>query len=52
MLTLKLTAPSTAQRSTCLDSKSWNRSNLLHGVNSIAALTLCEVPIDDASFAK
>ncbi len=52
VLTLKLTGPSTAQRITYLDSKSWNPNNLLYGANGIAALTFCEVPIDDASFAK
>jgi hypothetical protein len=45
MLTLKLASASTAQRITYLDSKSWNPANLLYGVNGIAALTFCEVPI-------
>jgi len=45
VVTLKLTAPSTAQKLTYLDSKSWSQSNLLRGENGIAALTFCEVPI-------
>ncbi len=44
-LTLKLSAPSTAQNLTYLDSKSWNQATLLRGENGIAALTFCEVPI-------
>ena len=42
---LKLTAPSTAQKLTYLDSKSWSQARLLRGENGIAALTFCEVPI-------
>ncbi len=45
VLTLQLTGPSTAQRITYLDSKSWNPTNLLYGANGIAALTFCSVPI-------
>ena len=45
VLTLKLTAPSTAQTITYLDSRSWSQDNLLYGENGIAALTFCEVPI-------
>jgi hypothetical protein len=45
VLTLKLAAPVTAQRITYLDSKSWSPTNLLYGVNGIAALTFCNVPI-------
>jgi hypothetical protein len=45
VVTLQLTAPSTAQKLTYLDSKSWSQSNLLRGENRIAALTFCEVPI-------
>jgi hypothetical protein len=45
VVTLQLTAPSTAQKLTYLDSKSWSQSNLLRGENGIAALTFCEVPI-------
>ena len=42
-LTLKLTAPLTAQRVTYLDSKAWNPTNLLYGAIGIAALTFCNV---------
>ena len=45
VLILKLAAPVTAQRITYLDSKSWSPNNLLYGVNGIAALTFCNVPI-------
>ena len=45
MVTLKLTAASTATGITYLDSKSWNPKNLLRGENGIAALTFCDVPI-------
>ena len=45
VLTLKLASPVTAQRITYLDSKSWSPTNLLYGVNGIAALTFCNVPI-------
>ncbi len=42
---LKLAAPSTAQKLTYLDSKSWSQATLLRGENGLAALTFCEVPI-------
>lgn len=45
VVTLKLTAASTAQKLTYLDSKSWSQQKLLRGENGIAALTFCEVPI-------
>jgi hypothetical protein len=45
VVTLKLTAASTAQKLTYLDSSSWSQHNLLRGANGIAALTFCEVPI-------
>ena len=45
VVTLKLTAGSTAQKLTYLDSKSWSQDNLLRGENGMAALTFCEVPI-------
>ncbi len=45
VVTLKLSAPSMAQRITYLDSKSWSQEHLLRGANGIAALTFCEVPI-------
>jgi hypothetical protein len=45
VVTLKLNVPSTAQRITYPDSKSWSQERLLRGANGIAALTFCEVPI-------
>jgi hypothetical protein len=45
VLTLKLSAPSNAQRLTYLDSQAWSPTNLLRGANGIAALTFCNVPI-------
>lgn len=52
VLTLKLAAPSTAQRITYLDSKSWDPTNLLCGANGIAALTFCEVPIQPGKASR
>jgi len=48
-LRLRLQAPSKGQRLTYLDSKAWNQKQLLRGVNGLAALTFCEVPIADFS---
>ena len=45
VITLKLTAATTAQAIAYLDSKSWSQENLLYGENGIAALTFCNVPI-------
>jgi hypothetical protein len=45
VVTLKLTAASTARSITYLDSKSWSPDNLLYGENGIAALTFCDVGI-------
>jgi hypothetical protein len=45
-LVLQLSAPSDATTITYLDSASWSPSRLLRGVNGIAALTFCEVPIE------
>jgi hypothetical protein len=44
-LTLRLAAPSMAERITYLDSRSWSPDHLLYGANGIAALTFCNVPI-------
>ena len=52
VVTLKLTAASTAHNLTYLDSKSWSQSNLLRGENGIAALTFCEVPISPSKPAR
>lgn len=45
IVTLKLTASSTAKKLTYFDSASWNPINLLRGENGIAALTFCDVLI-------
>ncbi len=46
-ITLKLKSPSKATKVTYLDSAVWNPDNLLYGKNGIAALTFCDVLIDD-----
>ncbi|GDY09959.1 hypothetical protein LBMAG52_34450 [Planctomycetia bacterium] len=46
-ITLKLKSPSKAKTVTYLDSASWSPDNLLYGQNGLAALTFCEVPIED-----
>jgi Concanavalin A-like lectin/glucanases superfamily/Domain of unknown function (DUF2341)/Carbohydrate esterase, sialic acid-specific acetylesterase len=45
LVTLKLKSASPAATITYLDGASWNPKNLLRGVNGIAALTFCEVPL-------
>ena len=49
---LKLKDSSTATQLTYLDSASWNPDNLLYGTNGIAALTFCDVPIDESKPAR
>ena len=46
-ITLKLKSPSKAKTVTYLDSANWSPDNLLHGENGLAALTFCEVPIEE-----
>ena len=46
VLTLKLKAASTASKITYLKEIAWNQDALLTGANGIAALTFCEVPIE------
>ncbi|MFM7863834.1 MAG: DUF2341 domain-containing protein, partial [Planctomycetaceae bacterium] len=46
-LVLKLKAATQADRITYLDSASWNPENLLYGQNGLAALTFCEVQIEE-----
>ena len=46
-ITLKLKNPSKAKTVTYLDSANWNPDNLLYGKNGLAALTFCEVPIEE-----
>ena len=45
VVTLKLSAPSMAKYITYIDGKNWSQKALIKGVNGIAALTFCEVPI-------
>lgn len=45
VLTLKLKEPSTASKITYLKEISWSQEKLLLGMNGIAALTFCNVPI-------
>jgi hypothetical protein len=47
VVTLKLTGATAARKLTYLDGKSWSQSTLLRGGNGIAALTFCEVPIEE-----
>ncbi|MHC4200981.1 MAG: DUF2341 domain-containing protein, partial [Planctomycetota bacterium] len=47
MLTLKLKAPSVARKITYLKEMSWSQERLLIGRNGIAALTFCDVPVED-----
>ena len=44
---LKLREPAAGTSITYLDSARWNPENLLIGVNGLAALTFCDVPIDE-----
>lgn len=46
-ITLKLKGATESKHITYLDSASWNPDNLLYGTNGIAALTFCEVPIEE-----
>jgi hypothetical protein len=46
-LTLKLKAASAAGKITYLKETAWDPNNLLYGTTGIAALTFCEVPIQD-----
>ncbi len=47
VLTLKLTAPATAKTITYITDKRWDSKTLLYGKNGIAALTFCEVPMQE-----
>ena len=48
VITLKLASASAAKTITYLIDRKWDPRNLLYGQNGIAALTFCEVPIDEA----
>jgi len=45
VLTLKLKEPSTATKVTYLKEVAWSQDTLLTGVNGLAALTFCDVPL-------
>lgn len=45
VLTLRLTGRGEGRTLTYLDSRNWSQSRLLRGINGLAALTFCEVPI-------
>ena len=46
-VTLKLKESTTSKTITYLDSANWNPDNLLYGENGLAALTFCDVPIQE-----
>lgn len=46
ILTLRLKAPSAATRITYLKESAWSQDRLLFGVNHIAALSFCDVPLE------
>ena len=45
VLTLKLKEPTAAKHITYLKETNWNQDNLIIGMNGLAALTFCEVPV-------
>jgi hypothetical protein len=47
VLTLRLKDPSAARKITYLKEMSWSQERLLVGGNGIAALTFCNVPLED-----
>ena len=49
---LRLQGPTTSQWVTYLDSATWNPDNLLYGTNGLAALTFCEVPIEEHAASR
>ncbi|MEI6235013.1 MAG: DUF2341 domain-containing protein [Planctomycetota bacterium] len=48
VLTLKLKEATTAKKITYLKEIAWNQKTLLNGANGLAALTFCDVGIDEA----
>lgn len=46
-ITLKVKVPTKSRTVTYLDSANWNPDNLLYGQNGLAALTFCDVPLED-----
>ena len=46
-LRLRLRGPTSSPWVTYLDSANWNPDNLLYGTNGLAALTFCEVPLEE-----
>ena len=49
VITLKLKAPATARKITYLKEMAWNQNDLIFGANGIAALTFCDVPLEEAT---
>lgn len=47
VITLKLKEPSTAKSISYLKESAWNQNDLILGTNGIAALTFCDVPIEN-----
>ena len=46
-LRLQLQGPTESRWVTYLDSANWSPDNLLYGTNGLAALTFCEVPLEE-----
>jgi hypothetical protein len=51
-LRLRLQGPTTSPWVTYLDSANWNPDNLLYGTNGLAALTFCEVPLEENAASR
>ncbi len=47
LLTLKLKEPISARNVTYLKEAAWSQKDLIRGANGIAALTSCEVPLEE-----
>jgi hypothetical protein len=52
VVTLKLPATSAARKITYLKEMNWSQDKLLVGANGIAALTFCDVPIEDPALRR
>ncbi|MFO0883464.1 MAG: DUF2341 domain-containing protein [Pirellulales bacterium] len=52
LLTLKLKEPSSSTTISYLSEKSWNPEQLLFGINGIAALSFCRVPLEETGEGK
>ncbi len=47
VVTLRLASPSAASRITYLKERDWSQDRLLWGTNGLAALTFCDVPLEE-----